>query len=118
MYHEVRARYVEEAADIAISHQAHRLRRLEAVHDAAMRAKDFTNAIKALEVAAKELGGLGETVTVKHSGTVGHVHATIDEARAEVTMRLAGLLEAAKVGQAGEGAAPSQATDIIDVSAD
>ena len=118
-YREVRERYVQGAADIAITHQAHRLRRLEEVHQAAMRAKDFTNAIKALEVASKELGGLGETVTVKHSGTVGHVHASLEDARTEVAMRLAGLIERAQLQlPSSSSTAPAPADDSGDNGGD
>lgn len=96
-YAEVRERYANSAKEVAMAHQAHRLRKLEDIADLAIRAKDFSSAIKALEVAAKEVGGLLEAgnnkLTVEHRGTVGHVHATVDEARKEVAMRLANLVE-------------------------
>lgn len=128
-YDDIRKAYVEGAADIAITHQAHRLRRLEAVHDAAMKAKDFSNAINALKVAAQELGQLDSTVRVQHSGTVGHVHATVAEARSEVAMRLASLIERSQLqlpssaapapdGAAGGGDSSGQVIDIIEDNED
>lgn len=116
-YDEVRKRYVEQAKDVAISHQAHRLRKLEAISDQALAAKDFGNAIKALEIAAKEMGGLLEAgstkVEVKHSGTIGHVHASVDEARAEVAMRLSAIAE-----RAGFLSPPREAQRIEDEDGD
>lgn len=96
-YSTVRERYSTSASQTAMAHQAHRLRQLENIVDLATRAKDFSSAIKALELAGKEMGGLlqagNSKVTVEHTGTIGHVHATVEEARREVAMRLASLME-------------------------
>lgn len=91
-YATTRKLYTEKAADVAIAHQAHRLRKLEEIATKALTAKDFNAALKAMELAAKEMGQL--TQTVRHEGTVSHVHGTVEDARAEVAMRLQQLSEA------------------------
>lgn len=94
LFAETRKRYVEEAKDVAIAHQAHRLRQLERVVELATKSKDYNAALKGIELAAKEMGGL--TQTVRHEGIVGMVHKhthSIEDAKAEVAMRLTQLLE-------------------------
>jgi len=88
-YAQCREAYVQGVAEVAVAHQAHRLRLLSRIVDKATTSKDYANAIKGLELAAKEMGGaLTSQHTVKHEGTVAHVHATVEEARAEITARL------------------------------
>ena len=95
LYAEVRKRYVEEAKDVAIAHQAHRLRKLENIIESATKSKDYTAALKGIELAAKEMGGL--TQTVRHEGRVEqahlHVHGTTEDMRTELAMRLAALAD-------------------------
>jgi len=93
-YDQCRKAYVEGVAEVAIAHQAHRLRLLSRVVDKATTSRDYGNAIKGLELAAKEMGGVlsGQHV-VRHEGTIGHVHATVEEARAEITARLTQVVE-------------------------
>lgn len=84
--------YIKEAAKVAVSHQAHRLRLIGEIVDKATTAKDFGNALKGLELAAKEMGGLAQEV--KHTGVVSHVHGTVEEARRELADRLRTLVPA------------------------
>jgi len=93
-YDQCRKAYVEGVAEVAIAHQAHRLRLLGRVIEKANNSKDFNAAIKGLELAAKEMGGaLSGQHVVRHEGTIGHVHATVEEARAEITARLTQVVE-------------------------
>jgi hypothetical protein len=79
---------------VAIAHQAHRLRRYETLVDKAEKAKDFSAALKGLELAAKEMGGVLEgRTTVKHEGSVEHRHLSIEDQRAELAMRLSAVIE-------------------------
>ena len=98
-YAEVRKAYVEGAKDVAIAHQAHRLRKLEDIADKATKSKDYNAALKAIELAAKEMGGL--TQTVRHEGRVEqahlHVHGTTEDMRTELAMRLAALADTVHV---------------------
>ena len=111
-YAECRKAYIEGVRDVAISHQAHRLRLVSRIVDKATTSKDYANALKGLELAAKEMGGVlaGQHV-VRHEGQIAHVHATLDEARAEVAARLAqvidgGLLLPAPLTPTTEGDVP------------
>lgn len=90
----LRAAYVDSASSVAIAHQAHRLRNYEAVYAKALKSNDFASALKAMELAAKEMGGvLTNTSTVKHEGKVDHRHLTLEDAKAELAMRLASVME-------------------------
>lgn len=94
LYAESRANYVNGVAEVAIAHQAHRLRLVTRLVDKATNSKDYAAALKGLELAAKEMGGaLSGNVTVRHEGTIGHVHATVEEARAELAARLTQVVE-------------------------
>lgn len=95
LYAAVRKEYVERSADVALAHQAHRLRLIGEIVDKATTAKDFGNAIKGLELAAKEMGGAleGRTI-VTHTGAVAHVHGSVEDMRQELAMRLATVVEA------------------------
>jgi hypothetical protein len=91
---EVRAAYVEKASEVAVAHRAHRLRMLQGVIEKAEKAKDFGNAIKGLELAAKEMGGVLEgKQIVEHRGSVEHRHLSVEDARAELAMRLGAVIE-------------------------
>lgn len=103
-YADTRKRYVEEAKDVAIAHQAHRLRKLEDIVEKATKSKDYNAALKGIELAAKEMGGL--TQTVKHEGVVGHIHAhqhSIEDARSEVALRLQQLVDGMALGTVDTG---------------
>lgn len=82
--------YIKETAKHGVAHQAHRLRLIGTIVDKATTAKDFANALKGLELAAKEMGGLG--TVVEHKGTVAHIHGTVEDARREVAERLKALI--------------------------
>lgn len=109
LHETVRKQYVERATDVAIAHQAHRLRRLESIVDKAEKARDFSSALKGLEIAAKEMGGiLTNTQTVKHEGSVTHRHLSVEDAKAELAMRLGALIDG---GTLAALPAPDVATD-------
>lgn len=94
MFEEHRRAYIERTAQVAIAHQAHRLRLLSRVVEKAEKAKDFSSALKGLELAAKEMGGvLTNTHKVQHEGSVEHRHLSIEDARGELATRLAALVE-------------------------
>lgn len=98
LFDEVRSRYVERAADVAIAHQAHRLRLLENLVAKAEKARDFGNAIKGLELAAREMGGQLTNVQKREvQGEVVHRHLTPEDAKAELAMRIGALIEAQNV---------------------
>ena len=93
-YAECRKAYIEGVRDVAISHQAHRLRLVGRIVEKATTSKDYAAALKGLELAAKEMGGaLASVHTVRHEGQIAHVHATVEEARREVAARLAQVIE-------------------------
>lgn len=94
VYDEIRADYISKSGAMAMAHQAHRLRLIGEIVEKATTARDFGNAIKGLELAAKEMGGVleGRSV-VTHQGAIAHVHGTVEDARQEVAMRLASLVE-------------------------
>lgn len=98
LYDAHRQAYVERSADVAIAHRAHRLRMLQQVVEKAEKAKDFGNAIKGLELAAKEMGGVLEGKSeVKHVGQVAHVHLSVEDAKRELAMRLSEVIEGGKL---------------------
>ena len=93
-YDQCRKAYVEGVAEVAIAHQAHRLRLVTRIVEKATTSKDYAAALKGLELAAKEMGGaLSGHTTVRHEGMIGHVHATVEEARAELAARLTQVVE-------------------------
>lgn len=90
----LRASYVNSAKDVAIAHQAHRLRKYEEIYEKALKGRDYSAALKAMELAAKELGGvMTNQSTVKHEGNVTHRHLTPQDAKAELAMRLTAMIE-------------------------
>lgn len=96
MFDQHRAAYVEAVAKQGVAHQAHRLKLIGDLVEKASNSKDFNAALRGLELAAKEVGGLASVQTVRHEGTVGHahVHASIDDAKAELAMRLSSFVDA------------------------
>jgi hypothetical protein len=90
-----------------VSHQAHRLRLIGDIVSKATTAKDFGNALKGLELAAKEMGGLG--TVVEHKGIVSHVHGSIEDARRELADRLRGALPMIELVPQQETEGPSVA---------
>jgi hypothetical protein len=93
-YDQCRKAYVEGTAQVAIAHQSHRLRLVGRIVEKATTSKDYNAALKGLELAAKEMGGaLSGHTTVRHEGMIGHVHATVEEARAELAARLTQVVE-------------------------
>jgi hypothetical protein len=107
-YAECRKHYIERTADVAIAHQAHRLRLVSRLIEKASSSKDFNAALKGLELAAKEMGGaLSGHSVVEHRGTVGHVHANLEDARREVAMRLSQVVEGGTLLPAPTPQAPS-----------
>lgn len=93
LFDQVRAGYITECAKVGVAHQAHRLRLIGTIVEKASNSKDFNAALKGLELAAKEMGAIGQTQTVEHKGVISHVHGSVDDARAEVAMRLQGLID-------------------------
>jgi hypothetical protein len=113
LYVETRERYVEGVSEVAIAHQAHRLRLVGRIVEKATNSKDYAAALKGLELAAKEMGGaLSGQTTVRHEGMIGHVHATVEEARAEISARLAQVVEGGLLLPA-----PPMATPLLDATA-
>lgn len=94
LYDETRKAWVEGVKEVAISHQAQRLRLIDRVVEKATSSKDYAAALKGLELAAKEMGGVleGKSI-VEHRGGVTHIHANIEDARREVAMRLAQVVD-------------------------
>ena len=94
VFDKMRAEYVSRSTNLAMAHQAHRLRMIGEIVEKATTAKDFGNAIKGLELAAKEMGGVLEgKQTIVHQGAIAHVHGTLEDARSEVAMRLQQIVE-------------------------
>ena len=93
-FHEVRKAYTERVASHGLYHQAHRLALLTQVVEKATNSRDYTAALKGLELAAKEVGGaLTGQQTVRHEGMIAHVNLSPEEARAEVADRLRALVD-------------------------
>ena len=93
MFETHRKAYVDATAKQGVAHQAHRLRLIGELVEKASNSKDFAAALRGLELAAKEMGGLSQTV--RHEGTVSHahIHASIEDAKAELAMRLASFVD-------------------------
>lgn len=103
LFDEARANYIARSADVAIAHQAHRLRLIGEVVEKAGKSKDYNAALKGLELAAKEMGGLMDASVarkVEHTGVIGHAHLNVDDARQEVAMRLRDMVEKMPVVEA------------------
>jgi hypothetical protein len=92
LFDQHRKAYVEAVAKQGVAHQAHRLKLIGDLVEKASNSKDFNAALRGLELAAKEMGA-GQTTTVKHEGVISHVHGSIEDAKAELAMRLAAFVE-------------------------
>lgn len=89
-----REAYIGETANVAISHQNHRLRLIEKLIDKAETAKEFDVALKGLRLAAEEMGGgLTKERVIKHEGAIEHRHLSVEDARAELAMRLSAVID-------------------------
>lgn len=53
-----RKAFLDDAANVFVSHRSYRLRSLQRIHDEAMKRKNYVLAMNVLEQAAKETGGL------------------------------------------------------------
>lgn len=94
LYAEAREAYVKETARIGVANQAHRLRLIERVIEKATTSKDYNSALKGLELAAKEMGGVLEGKhTIRHEGSIEHRHLSVEDAKAELVTRLSHLIE-------------------------
>jgi hypothetical protein len=105
LYDDTRKRYIGDVGQIAISHQAQRLRLVAKVVEKATTSKDYAAALKGLELAAKEMGGVleGKSI-VEHRGGMVHVHTNVEDARREVAMRLAQIVDGGLLLPAPAGA--------------
>lgn len=93
-YDACRKLYVERSTDMAVAHQSHRLKLIGRIVEKATNSRDYAAALKGLELAAKEMGAYSQTTVVQHTGAIAHVHGTVEEARAEVAMRLQAMVDA------------------------
>lgn len=92
-YDACRKLYVERSTDMAVAHQSHRLKLIGRIVEKATNSKDYAAALKGLELAAKEMGAYERPTVVQHTGAIAHVHGTVEEARAEVAMRLQAMVD-------------------------
>lgn len=94
LFAETRRAYTSDVSSVAIAHQPVRLRMVQKLAEKAATSKDYAAALKAIELAAKEMGGVLEgRTTVTHQGAVTHVHGSVDDLRAELAMRLAAMTD-------------------------
>lgn len=90
----IRDAYVRDTARIGISHQNHRLKMLERIVASAESMGDYAAALKGLEQAAKEMGGVLTNVSkTKVEGQVAHMHMSLEDARAELAQRLRAAMD-------------------------
>jgi hypothetical protein len=89
LFHETRKEYVETVTNIPVAKPAYRLRKLQAMSDAAERQGNLKLAAELLEQAAKEVGGLYTNVR-QIDGRVQHQHLTPDQARRTIEDYLSG----------------------------
>lgn len=101
VFFEVRERWLNRVSNIGVANKGHRLRALDRLAAKLEDRGDYLGALKALEQAAREVGGLFEKrateVELKSVATVanfnGHV-PNIASARAELQLRLQNFIEA------------------------
>ena len=98
LFHEVRERWLNDMAAIPIAQQGHRLRVLDRLLTKLEAEGDYAGALKALEQAAKEAGGIF-TNERKASVTANvlTVQMGADEVRAELAARLGAFVEAQRL---------------------
>ena len=94
LFAEMRERWLNDLAVIPISHQAHRLRMLDRLATKLERQGDYGGALKAIEQAAKETGGLftNQRKAVVE-GSVNIVHRDPQEARSQLAALLAAHID-------------------------
>lgn len=96
LFHEVRERWLNDIAAIPIANQGHRLRVLDRLANRLEQQGDYLGALKAIELAAKEAGGL---FSKERQFTVSPKVATVATAtdvatrRAELALRLERLMD-------------------------
>ena len=94
LFHEIRDRWLNDMAAIPIAKQGHRLRLLDRLAHRLEDEGDYTGALKAIEQAAKEVGGIfinDKRVTVPVLRPALPLDGT--DARAQLATRLSELLE-------------------------
>lgn len=97
-----RNRYCEEVSTIPISYQAYRLNQLQTVVDRAMEAGNLILAMKALEQAAKEVGGVHSnkrSIEMSQSSRSPYADLSQEERRNRVGDILRDALEKAKANK-------------------
>jgi hypothetical protein len=93
LFHQVRKRWLDDLATVPIAHQAHRLRMLDRLATRLEECGDYSGALKALELAAKEMGGLltkEKLASVPDDPAV--ANSSPADMRSELTGRLASLI--------------------------
>lgn len=94
LFRDLRERWLTDLAAIGISHQAHRLRLLDRLAAKLERDGDYLGALRAIEQAAKEAGGLfNNHRTTKVEASVSIVPQNLQEARSQLALRLASYVE-------------------------
>ena len=94
LHEAAREAWIGETKRIGIAHQSQRLRLIERAIAGAERSRDWGNVSKLLELAAKEMGGVLTNVSkTEVRGVMEHRHMSIEDARSELTARLAGALD-------------------------
>jgi len=95
LYREARERHLNDISSIGVAHQVHRLRVLDRMVHKAENKEQFSLAAQLLKQAAEEMGGvLTNERTVRHTGAVGHVLLSPEDARQELAMRLSAHIDA------------------------
>lgn len=106
LFAEIRERWLNDLSSIPIAHQGHRLRALNRLASKMELAGDHAGAMKALEQAARETGGL---LTNERRATLNATVRTVPidpaEARAELAARLEGFLDQLPLAAPGSNAA-------------
>ena len=89
LFEETRKAWLADYTNIGIAHMSQRLRALERMAEKAEDEGASGMAAKLLEQAAREVnGGFSNVQQVKHSGGLGIVHLTAEDAKAELAQRL------------------------------
>lgn len=99
LFVEVRAKFLEEIADIPIANRAFRLKQLQLAYDKAVDSNNVRLATDLLEQASKEAGNFHaseKTVNVKHSGQIAVEEVSEDEMRVRLSEVLAATIEQAR----------------------
>jgi hypothetical protein len=95
LFHEVRDRWLNDMAAIPIAQQGHRLHLLDRLATKLEAQGDYGGALKAIEMAAKEVGGLFTNERrASVTANIRTVQMTAEEARAQLAARLQAYVEA------------------------